>query len=138
MTSYPGGDTVGIVTKTATGETDSMDQPVTVDTLVTVYGACFEPGYQWSSLMGAAEQMSDTITTDEDAWVHLPYVPGYGIPAVDGDGNQVAAVITNQTWIRSMAPYPSRDYKVLGQPDLQCDLDGMPNHLYVKCEWRAG
>lgn len=140
MGGYPGGDTVGVVTKVASGQTDSMGQPITVDQVVWVYGCVFEGGMDFSSLGVIMEKQSDTFTASEQAWVFMPYVSGLGIPAIDAAGNPTTATITNGSWIRPKRPDAAqqRDYKVLGLPDVNYDFDGQPDHVFVACEWRAG
>lgn len=141
MTSYPGGDTLGIVTKTPTGETDSMGQQVTSDTVVWVYGCSFETER-------ISEEQTDTIVSNERGWAWFPYVPSigipttdeYGTPIVDGSGNPVAVQIQNSNWIRPkrLEAMAQRDYKVFGMPTLEYDGDGTPDHVWVICEWHAG
>ncbi|BBZ09864.1 MULTISPECIES: hypothetical protein [Mycobacterium] len=135
MTSYPGGDTLGIVTKTPTGQTDSMGENITADSVVWVYGCVFDIYSR-----GPIEEQSDTVTSEERAWAFLPYVPGVGIPAVDENGNQVVATINNANWIRPKRPdaLAQRDYKVMGLPELEYDMDGAADHVWIVCEWRAG
>ncbi|PQM44673.1 hypothetical protein C1Y40_05169 [Mycobacterium talmoniae] len=147
MTSYPGGDTIGIVTKTSTGQVDSLNQPITVESVVWVYGCVFDIYSR-----GPIEQQSDTVSSEERAWAFLPYVvtaAGAGIPIVDdsgnpvldGNGNQVLVTsVSNSCWLRPKRPnaLSQRDYKVLGQPEIEYDMDGEPDHAWIVCEWRAG
>lgn len=141
MGEYPGGDTLGLVTKTATGQKDSMGVAVTGDEVTWVYGCVFETER-------ISEEQSDTITSNERGWATLPYVPGIGVPTVDvngnpvvdGSGNPVPADINNASWIRPKRsdPMAQRDYKVFGMPALQYDGDGMPDHVWIICEWHGG
>jgi hypothetical protein len=141
MSDYPGGDTVGIVTKLSTGQKDSMGQAVTADSVVWVYGCVFETER-------ISEEQSDTITSNERGWAWLPYIPGIGIPTVDDDGNElvdgegnpVTVEITNANWIRPKRwqPMAARDYKVFGMPAVEFDGDGQPDHVWIICEWHAG
>jgi hypothetical protein len=123
MAGFPGGDTLGIVTKTPTGETDSMGVAVTEDTLVNVFGCVFEPLER-----GPVEEMSDTTTSSERAWAFFPYIEG------------VTTGISNANWIRPLRPDPMgrRDYKVQGRLEIEYDLEGQPDHVWVTCEFKAG
>lgn len=136
----PGGDILGIVTKTATGQKDSMGENVTSDTVVWVGGCTFETER-------ISEEQSDTITSNERGWAWLPYVVGFGIPTSDqygnpilSGGNPVTTEINNANWIRPLRtdPMAQRDYKVFGKPSLEYDGDGMPDHVWVICEWHGG
>jgi hypothetical protein len=147
MGDYPGAETLGIVEYQGTG-VDGKNQPVSTTPVVVqfVYGCVFEPYSR-----GPVEEQSDTITSHERAWAFLPYVPGIGIPTVDssgnpvvdGGGNPVPATITNANWIQPQRltlgdAEAQRNYKVQGLPEIEYDPDGMPDHAWVICEWRAG
>lgn len=145
MGSYPGADTIGIVEMQPTGGRDSLNQPI-VAPVVThlIYGCVFEPIER-----GPVEEQSNFITSHERAWAFMPYVSGLGIPTVDssgapvvdGSGNPVAAVITNANFLRPIRPYDAvaqRDYKVMGLPEVEYDMDGIPDHSWITCEWREG
>jgi hypothetical protein len=139
--TYPGGDTLGVVTKTATGQKDSMGESVTADVVTWVYGCVFETER-------ISEEQSDTVTSNERGWAWLPYVPGIGIPTVDtngnaildGSGNPVSVEIDNSSWIRPKRTeaMAQRDYKVFGKPTLEYDGNGLPDHVWVICEWHGG
>jgi hypothetical protein len=145
MTSYPGGDTIGIVTMQPTGGKDSLNQPIVAPVVTQlVYGCVFEPIER-----GPVEEQSNTITSHERAWAFMPYVAGVGIPTVDstgapvvdGSGNPVPAVITNANYLQPQRPSDAeaqRNYKVMGLPEVEYDMDGMPDHSWITCEWRAG
>lgn len=145
---YPGGDLLGVVEMQPTTDPptlDAMNQPITNAVVVAlVYGCVFEPIER-----GPVEEQTDTVTSHERAWAFLPYVQGIGIPTVDSgldlivddDGNPVPVVITNANYIqpqRATYTQAQRNYKVFGLPELQYDGDGLPEHVWVTCEWRAG
>lgn len=121
MTDYPGGDTVGIVTKTPTGSTDSLGVAITSDAVTWVYGCVFETER-------VSEEQSETVTSSERAWVFMPYILG------------VTTAIDNENWLRPQRPaaLAQRDYKVFGLPAVQYDMDGQPDHVWVTCEWHGG
>ena len=138
--TYPGGDTIGIVEMQPTGAgVDYMNQEIEAPVLLyTVYGAVFEPIER-----GPVEEQSDTITSHERAWAFLPYVLGKGIPttSVDDNGNTVfASMPTNANYVQPQRPdaQDQRNYKIFGLPELQYDIDGLPDHVWITCEWRAG
>lgn len=136
MGELPGNDVVGIVTVASSGAVDALNAPVAAsESVVWVSGSVFDID------LGPREQQSDTITSEERAWAFLPYVPGQGIPAVDETGAPVwVTAIDNRARIRPkrLEALAQRDYKVLGQPELQYTLDGVPDHVWIICEWRAG
>lgn len=124
MTSdFPGGDTIAIVTKAPTGETDSMGVAVTADSVVEVYGCTFE-----TLPHGPVEEMSDTTSATERASAWLPFLPG------------VTDAINNTNFLRPIRPCSTaqRDYKVQGLPLVEYDLDGQPDHVWIVCEYRFG
>jgi len=118
-----------------------MNTEITSDSVVWVYGCVFETER-------ISEEQSDTITSNERGWAWLPYVAGAGIPTasesgnpiLDGDGKPVTTEIKNANWIRPLRsdPLAQRDYKVLGMPSLEYDLEGNPDHVWVICEWHGG
>ena len=145
MPDYPGGETLAVLAEQGSGQVDSLNQAVTqLAPIAYVYGCVFEPYSR-----GPVEEQSDVITSHERAWAFLPYVPGIGIPTVDssgnpvvdGSGNPVPVSIGNNNWIQPQRPYDAqsqRNYKVQGLPELEYDGDGMPDHMWVTCEWQAG
>lgn len=138
MTDYPGGETIALVQMVASGSVDALNQPVRTATVTAyVYGCVFQP-----NTGGPLEQQSDTVTSQERAWAFLPYVPGAGVPGTDATTGQPAFVaIDNSTWLqpqRPNNPQAQRNYKVLGLPEIEYDLDGMPSHAWVVCEWQGG
>ncbi|ORV92798.1 hypothetical protein AWC11_07290 [Mycobacterium interjectum] len=145
MTSYPGGEVLGIVAMQATGQIDALNQAIKEPVVAQyVYGCVFEPYTR-----GPVEEQTDVITSHERAWAFLPYVPGVGIPTVDvngnpvvdGDGNPVPAVITNANYLQPQRPNDAqaqRNYKVQGLPEIEYDIDGVPDYAWVVCEWHGG
>lgn len=139
MSELPGGDTLGIVTMAPSGQFDSLQQPILTESVVWVYGCVFDTQH-------VTEHQDDTITSRERGWCWLPYVAGVGIPtvnadgtpALDGNGNPITVDITNACWVRPKRadPMGQRDYKVFGEPVLEYDLDGQPDHVWVTCEWQ--
>lgn len=121
--TYPGGDTIGIVTKTATGTVDALNQPTYSESVVWVYGCVFEPYSR-----GPVEEETDSITAHERAWAFFPYIQG------------VTTSIGNANWIRPKRPdaLAQRDYKVQGLSEVEYDLDGQPDHVFVIGEWHSG
>jgi hypothetical protein len=135
MSDYPGGDTLGVVTDVASGQTDSLNQPILTESVVWVYGCVFE-----TYMYGISEQETDITTSQEKAFAYFPYVSGVGIPGVDANGASVAAVIDNNSRIRPQRPdaEAQRDYKVFGLPAEQYDIEGLPDHVLVVCVWQGG
>lgn len=145
MGDYPGGETLAIVANQPTGDRDSLNQAITQPTVVAyVYGCVFEPYTR-----GPVEEQTDVTTSHERAWAFLPYVAGIGIPTVDvdgnpvvdGDDNPVPVVITNANYIQPQRPNDAqaqRNYKVQGLPEIEYDMDGVPDYAWVVCEWHGG
>lgn len=143
--TYPGGETIAIIAEQATGQVDSLNQAIKQPAVVAyVYGCVFEPYSR-----GPVEEENNTTTSHERAWAFLPYVAGIGIPTVDssgnqlvdGDGNPVPVTIGNDNWIQPQRPHDAqaqRNYKVQGLPELEYDTEGMPDHMWVTCEWQGG
>lgn len=121
MTNFPGGDTLLIVSKTPTGQKDSMGEDVTTDSVVSVYGCVFETER-------ISEVESDVTTSNERGMAFLPYVEG------------VTTGVTNENWIRPQRPdaLAQRDYKVFGRPAIEYDINGQPDHVWIVCEWHGG
>lgn len=120
--TYPGGDTLGIVTKVPTGQKDSLNQPITTDSVEWIYGCVLETlEYEIN------EHQTDTIAAFEKAWAFLPY-------------SSTTAAIDNGDFIRPKRPDANaqRDYKVNGRAVVQYDIDGRPDHVFVLCEWQGG
>jgi len=143
VSEYPGGDTVYVVTKTDTGQRDGLNQPVPGESATQVYGCVFD-----IISSGPSEEQTDTTTNSERAWAFLPIVDGQGIPTVDDDGNEnvdadgnpiFIAEIPNTARIRPKrsTALAQRDYKIIGRPEVQYDLDGQPDHVWIVCEWRS-
>ncbi|WP_047317372.1 hypothetical protein [Mycolicibacter heraklionensis] len=135
---YPGGDTVYVVTDVATGQKDGLNQPKFGESVAEVFGCVFDV-----VSTGPTEEQSDTTTNSERAWVFLPIVDGQGIPTVDfdQDGELVyIAEIPNTARLRPErgTALGQRDYKIIGRPEVQYDLDGQPDHVWIVCEWRGG
>lgn len=123
MPDNPGGDTIGIVTYADSGTVDDNGQKILTSSVVWVYGCVFEPYSR-----GPVEEETDTITAHERAWAFFPYVPG------------VTTNINNGNWIRPQRPdaLAQRDYKVQGQSEIEYDMDGQPDHVFVVGEWHGG
>jgi hypothetical protein len=144
MPGFIGGDTIGIVTFSPSGELDSNGQDIFTSSTQLVYGCVFEPISR-----GPIEEETDTITAHERAWVFMPYVPGVGIPTVDTNGNPVVddngnpvpATILNSSFLQPQRPgdaQAQRNYKVQGMPEVEVDMDGQPDHVFVVGEWHGG
>jgi hypothetical protein len=145
MSDYPGSDTIAVVTLEPTGDVDSLNKPITNPTVrALVYGCVFEPYSR-----GPVEEQTDTITAHERAWAFMPYVYGVGIPQVDSNlnavvddnGNPVPVVIGNADFLQPVRlgnPQAQRNYKIQGLPEVQYDQDGMPDHVWIICEWHGG
>lgn len=123
MPGNPGGDTIGIVTLAKGGTPDAMNQQSETATVTWVYGCVFEPLDR-----GPVEEQSDTITSHERAWAFLPYIAG------------VTTGINNANYLRPQRPdaLAQRDYKVFGLPIIEYDIDGVPDHVFIACEWHSG
>lgn len=123
MSDLPGRDTIGIVSYADSGQVDALNEALQTESVTWVYGCVFEPLDR-----GPIEEQSDTITSAERAWAFLPYLEG------------VTTAITNANWLRPQRPDPiaQRDYKVLGLPEIEYDMDGQPDHVFITCEWHGG
>jgi hypothetical protein len=144
MPGFIGGDTVGIVSFSPSGQLDANGQQIFTQSTQLIYGCVFEPYSR-----GPVEEETDTITAHERAWAFLPYVPGIGVPTVDTDGNPilddngnpVPASIQNSDFVQPQRPgdaQAQRNYKVQGMPEVEFDMDGQPDHVFVVCEWHGG
>jgi hypothetical protein len=122
-TDYLGGDTVGIVTIAPSGTTDSNGQQIFAETVVNVFGCVFE-----SLNRGPVQEQSDVITAHERAWVFFPYIVG------------VTDSISNANSLRPVRPnaLSGRDYQVQGESQIEYDMDGQPDHVFVIGEWHGG
>jgi hypothetical protein len=122
MGGFIGGDTLGIVTLAPTGDLDSNGQQIFAESLVNVFGCVFEP-----LTRGPIEEETDTITAHERAWAFFPYIEG------------VTTIINNANYIRPLRPdaLAQRDYKVQGLPEIEYDMDGQPDHVFVAAEWHG-
>jgi hypothetical protein len=123
MGGFPGGDTIGIVTFSPSGELDSNGQEIFTPSVVNVFGCVFEP-----LLRGPIEEETDTITAHERAWAFFPYIEG------------VTTNINNAQFLRPIRPdaLAQRDYQVQGQSIVEYDMDGQPDHVFVAVEWHGG
>lgn len=124
MAELPGGDTLLIVTRVPTGQKDALNQDIFTEATVSVYGCVFEPYSR-----GPVEEDSNTETAHERAWAFLPYIEG------------VTTGINNQNFIQPVrpgSPLAQRNYKVQGLPEIQYDLDGVPDHVWIICEYHEG
>ncbi|UVO12815.1 hypothetical protein NM962_01200 [Mycobacterium sp. SVM_VP21] len=138
MSEYPGADTIYVVTDVETGERDGLNQRKFSEAIAEVYGCVFDV-----VSTGPTEEQSDTTTNSERAWAFLPIVNGQGIPTVDVDenGEQIfIAEILNTARLRPdrSTALGQRDYKIIGRPEVQYDMDGQPEHVWIVCEWRGG
>lgn len=136
MSELPGGDALRIIAAVGTGQHDALGQAVLAESEFTVTGCVFD-----IVSSGPFEEQTDVTTSTEKAWAFLPYVAGAGIPVVDAAGTaRYLTVVDNTSRIEPVRPdaLGSRRYKVIGQPEVQYDLDGRPDHVWIVCEWRAG
>jgi hypothetical protein len=120
---FIGGDTVNIVTLTDTGTVDDNGQKIFGTSTVSVYGCVFE-----SLTRGPVQEQSDTITAHERAWVFFPYIVG------------VTDSISNAQFLQPVRPndLSGRLYQVQGESQIEYDMDGQPDHVFVVGEWHGG
>jgi hypothetical protein len=116
MTEPLGGQTLGIITKVPTGAHDSMNEPITTDSIVWVPQCSFETEH-------ISESQSDTTTSTERAWAIMPVTAA-------------VQAITNANYLRNGVG--GRDYKVHGLPAPENDIDGQLVYYWLICEWQGG
>lgn len=138
VSEYPGADTIYVVTDVATGQRDDLNKPITSEAVAEVYGCVFDP-----VSTGPTEEQSDTTTNSERAWAFLPIIDGQGIPTVGKDENGdpiYIAAIPNKARLRPKrsTALDQRDYKITARPEVQYDMEGQPEHVWIVCEWRGG
>lgn len=123
MVAQVGGDVLGIVTLVDSGQTDSLGEPIVTESVAWIDGCVFDIYSR-----GPIQQHTDTKTAEERAWAFFPYISGVTTDIVAGNV------------IRPQRPdaLAQRDYHVFGRAEVEYDLEGQPDHVWVVCEWHGG
>jgi hypothetical protein len=114
-----GNQRVGIVTEVPSGAVDELMAPVgPTENVVWIDGCEFEVQVRGVALV---EQQSDTTTTNEIAWCHLPVTDD--TRAIRSDAKLRHANLT---------------YEMRGDAVVEIDIRGREHHVFALCERQTG